>query len=388
VKLPLNYIARNLWTRRLTTLLTAGGMALVVFVFSAVLMLDAGLKKTLVGTGSWDNAIMLRQGAQTEIQSGVSREQTSLVETLPEVARDASGAPLSSKEIVVLIGAPKKGDTKPQNVIVRGMSPNGIILRPQVSLLQGRWMRPGVSEIVVGKNVNSGFANMDVGDSIRFAGREWLVVGVFDGQSSGFDSEAWGDVEQLGQAFRRVAYSSIVVKLTDGEALSRIQKSIEGDVRLKLDVKAEPAFYEEQSKALSTFLSILGLALSIIFSIGAIIGAAITMYSAVASRVGEIGTLRALGFRRASILWAFLGESVLLALLGGVFGLAVASFLQLFTVSTLNFTSFSQLSFGFHLTPDIVVKSIMFAIVMGVIGGFLPSFKAARMEIVDSLRSG
>jgi putative ABC transport system permease protein len=388
VKLPLNYIARNLWTRRLTTVLTAGGMALVVFVFSAVLMLDAGLKKTLVGTGSWDNAIMLRQGAQTEIQSGISRDQASLIETLPDVARDATGAPLSSKEIVVLIGAPKKGDTRPQNVIVRGLSPNGIVLRPQVSLISGRWMQPGASEIVVGKNVNRGFANMDVGDSIRFAAREWLVVGVFDGQSSGFDSEAWGDAEQLGQAFRRVAYSSMVVRLADSGALERIQKAIEGDIRLKLDVKAEPAFYEEQSKALSTFLSILGLSLSVIFSIGAIIGAAITMYSAVASRVAEIGTLRALGFRRASILWAFLGESVLLAVCGGVFGLIVASFLQLFTVSTLNFTSFSQLSFGFHLTPDIVAKSILFAVVMGVVGGFLPSFKAARMEIVDSLRAG
>jgi putative ABC transport system permease protein len=388
MKLPLNYIARNLWTRRLTTLLTAGGMALVVFVFSAVLMLDAGLKKTLVGTGSWDNAIMLRQGAQTEIQSGISRDQASLIETLPDVARDATGAPLSSKEIVVLIGAPKKGDTRPQNVIVRGMSPNGIVLRPQVSLIAGRWMQPGASEIVIGKNVNSGFANMDIGDSIRFAAREWLIVGVFDGQSSGFDSEAWGDGEQLGQAFRRVAYSSMVVRLADSSALERIQKAIEGDIRLKLDVKAEPAFYEEQSKALSTFLSILGLSLSVIFSIGAIIGAAITMYSAVASRVAEIGTLRALGFRRASILWAFLGESVLLAVLGGVFGLIVASFLQLFTVSTLNFASFSQLSFGFHLTPDIVVKSIVFAMVMGVVGGFLPSFKAARMEIVDALRAG
>ncbi len=388
MKIPFTYIARNLWNRRLTTALTAGGMALVVFVFAAVLMLDAGLKKTLVGTGSWDNAILLRQGAQTEIQSGVSRDQASLVETLPEVSRDSSGNPLSSKEIVVLIGAPKKGDTKPQNVIVRGMSPNGILLRPQAKLIEGRWMQPGASEIVVGKSVNAGFANMEIGDSIRFAARDWRIVGVFDGQSSGFDSEAWGDVEQLSQAFRRVAYSSMIVRMVDPGALERIQKSIEGDVRLKLDVKAEPAFYEEQSKALSTFLSILGLTLSIIFSIGAIIGAAITMYSAVASRIGEIGTLRALGFRRASILVAFLGESMLLAMVGGLVGLLAASFLQLFTVSTLNFASFSQLAFGFHLTPIIVVQSLVFALVMGVIGGFLPSFKAARMEIVDSLRAG
>ncbi len=388
MKIPFTYIARNLWTRRLTTALTASGMALVVFVFAAVLMLDAGLKKTLVGTGSWDNAILLRQGAQTEIQSGVSRDQAALIETLTEVARDGQGRPLSSKEIVVLIGAPKKGDTKPQNVIVRGLSPVGIDLRPQVKIQEGRWFQPGASEIVVGKSVNANFANMAVGDTIRFAARDWRIVGVFDGQSSGFDSEAWGDVEQLGQAFRRVAYSSMVVKLVDDDALSRLQRAIDGDVRLKLDVKAEPAFYEEQSKALSTFLSILGLTLSIIFSIGAVIGAAITMYSSVASRIGEIGTLRALGFRRASILVAFLGESLLLALVGGLIGLIAASFLQLFTVSTLNFASFSQLAFGFYLTPAIVVQSLIFAIGMGFVGGFLPSFKAARMEIVDSLRAG
>jgi ABC-type antimicrobial peptide transport system permease subunit len=236
--------------------------------------------------------------------------------------------------------------------------------------------------------VNANFADMAVGDTIRFAARDWRIVGVFDGQSSGFDSEAWGDVEQLGQAFRRVAYSSMIVRLVDDSALSRLQKALEGDVRLKLDVKAEPAFYEEQSKALSTFLSILGLTLSIIFSIGAVIGAAITMYSSVASRIGEIGTLRALGFRRASILVAFLGESLLLAMVGGVMGLIAASFLQLFTVSTLNFASFSQLAFGFYLTPAIVIQSLVFAVAMGFVGGFLPSFKAARMEIVDSLRAG
>lgn len=388
MKIPLNYIARNLWTRRLTTALTAGGMALVVFVFAAVLMLDAGLRKTLVGTGSEDNAILLRQGVQTEIQSGVSRDQAALIESQPTVARNARGEPMVSKEIVVLIGAPKKGDTKPQNVVVRGLGEVGIALRPQVRLVSGRWFAPGASEIVVGKSVHAGFEGMDVGQSTRFAGRDWRVVGVFDAASSGFDSEAWGDVEQLGQAFRRIGYSSVIARLSEPAAFERLKSSVEDDVRLKLDVKVEPLFYEEQSKALSTFLSILGLALSMIFSIGAIIGAAITMYAAVSNRIGEIGTLRALGFRRASILWAFLLESVLLALLGGVVGLGCASFLQLFTVSTMNFASFSQLSFGFHLTPKIATQSMLFSIIMGMIGGFLPSLRAARMEIVDALRAG
>ena len=388
MKIPFSYISRNLWTRRLTTLLTAGGMALVVFVFSAVLMLDAGLKKTLVGTGSFDNVILLRQGVQTEIQSSVSRDQAALIETNPSVARNSKGEALVSKEIVALIGAPKKGDNKPQNVVVRGLTEVGAGLRPQVKLIEGRWFSPGASEIVVGKSVNTGFENMDLGQSTRFAGRDWRVVGVFDAGSSGFDSEAWGDVEQIGQAFRRFGYSSVIARLIDRGQFERLKSDIEADVRLKLDVKVEPLFYEEQSKALSTFLSILGLALSFIFSIGAVIGAAITMYAAVANRTGEIGTLRALGFRRSSILWAFLGESILLALVGGVIGLVAASVLQLFTVSTLNFTSFSQLSFGFYLTPVIALQTILFAAVMGIVGGFLPSVRAARMEIVDSLRAG
>ncbi|MBL8308962.1 MAG: ABC transporter permease [Burkholderiales bacterium] len=388
MNLPLHYIARNLWTRRLTTALTAGGMALVVFVFAAVLMLDAGLRRTLVGTGSEDNAILLRQGVQTEIQSGVSRDQAALIESQPTVARNAKAEPMVSKEIVVLIGAPKKGDNKPQNVVVRGLGEVGIALRPQVKLIEGRWFAPGASEIVVGKGVHAGFEGMDVGGSTRFAGRDWRIVGVFDGGASAFDSEAWGDVEQLGQAFRRIGYSSVIARLAERSDFARLKASVESDVRLKLDVKVEPLFYEEQSKALSQFLSILGIALSLIFSLGAVIGAAITMYAAVSNRIGEIGTLRALGFRRAAILWAFLLESVLLALLGGVAGLAAASFLQLFTVSTMNFTSFSQLSFGFHLTPGIATQAMVFAAVMGVVGGFLPSLRAARMEIVDALRAG
>lgn len=387
MNLPLAYIARNLWVRRLTTTLTALGMALVVFVFAAVLMLDAGLKRTLAGTGSPDNAILIRQGVQTEIQSGVSREQAALIETLPGVARGARGEPLVSKEIVVLIGKPKRGDSRPQNIVTRGTSPVGIAIRPDVRLSEGRWFTPGANEIVVGKSVARTFEGMALGESTRFAGRDWRVVGVFDAGATGFDSEAWGDVEQLGQAFRRLAYSSVIVRLDDRTAFDGLRAAVEADVRLKLDVKREPDFYEEQSRALSTFLNVLGLALSVIFSIGAVIGAAITMYAAVANRVGEIGTLRALGFRRSAILTAFLGEALLLALVGGVAGLAAASLLQTVTVSTLNFTSFSQLAFGFHLTPAIVVQALVFAAFMGLVGGFLPALRAARLEIVEALRA-
>ena len=386
--IPYSYIFRNLWTRKLTTLLTAGGMALVVFVFAAVLMLDAGLRQTLVSTGTFDNAILLRQAAQTEIQSGIYREQASLIETFPEVARGPDGQPLVSKETLVLINLYKKGGgDKPGNIVVRGMPQMGMLLRPQVSIIDGRAFRTGSSEIIVGKGVHESFEGVEVGQKLRFAGREWTVVGVFDGGKSGFDSEIWGDVEQMMQAFRRTAYSSTIVRLQEPSLFGELRDRVSTDQRLVLDVKQEPLFYEEQSKSLSTFISILGITLSVIFSIGAMIGAMITMYAAVANRTSEIGTLRALGFRRSAILAAFLAESILLALVGGVVGLVLASFLQAFTVTTMNWQSFSQLAFGFHLTLRIVVMTLVFSVFMGFVGGFLPSVRAARLEIVDSLRA-
>jgi ABC-type antimicrobial peptide transport system permease subunit len=387
VKIPLSYIFRNLWTRKLTTALTAGGMALVVFVFAAVLMLDAGLKRTLVGTGSPRNAILLRQSSQTEIQSAVYRDQASLVETLPEVARSASGEPLVSKETVVLIALAKRGTDKPSNVMVRGLPPLGLQLRPQVRIVDGRAFRPGSSEIIVGRGIAESYDGVGIGERLRFAGREWTVVGTFDAGKSGFDSEIWGDVEQMMQAFRRTAYSSVIAELADPSQFPAFERAIATDSRLVLDVKPEPRFYEEQSKSLSQFITVLGVTLSIIFSIGATIGAMITMYAAVSNRTAEIGTLRALGFRRASILAAFLVESILLSLAGGGAGLLLASFLQAFTVTTMNFQSFSQLAFGFDLTRRIVLDTLLFSVLMGIAGGFLPSLRAARLEIVDALRA-
>lgn len=387
MKIPLSYVFRNLWTRKLTTALTAGGMALVVFVFAAVLMLDAGLRRTLVATGSVGNAILLRQSSQTEIQSAISRDQASLVETLPEIARGPDGAPRVSKETVVLIALAKRGTQKPSNVMVRGLPTIGVALRPQVRIVEGRMFRTGSSEIVVGSSIARDFDGVGLGEALRFAGREWTVVGRFDAGKSGFDSEIWGDVDQMIQAFRRNAYSSMVVRLREPSDFDAFAARIATDQRLVLDVKPERVFYEEQSRSLSQFITILGITLSIIFSIGAMIGAMITMYAAVANRTAEIGTLRALGFRRASILGAFLLESILLALVGGVVGLGLASFLQAFTITTMNFQSFSQLAFGFDLTARIVGLTLAFSLLMGLVGGFLPSVRAARLEIVDALRS-
>ena len=387
MKIPLNYIARNLWTRRLTTGLTAAGLALVVFVFATVLMLEEGLKKTLVTTGEYDNVVLIRRASETEVQSGVYRDQATIAASHPAIALGQDGQPLVSKETVVLIALNKRGSEKPANVVIRGVSQLGLTLRPQVKLSSGRMFRPGSSEIIAGSGIAKRFTGAGIGETLRFGQREWTVVGVFDAGNSGFDSEIWGDADQLMQAFRRPVFSSVIVRLNDSREFDAFKKDVETDQRLTLEAKREQTFYADQSKALSTFISILGLTLSIIFSIGAMIGAMITMYASVANRVAEIGTLRALGFKRRNILAAFLAEALLLAMAGGVVGLFFASFMQFLSFSTVNFQSFAELAFGFTLNPAIVIKTLLFALVMGLVGGFLPAVRAARMQIIDSLRA-
>jgi len=385
--IPLSYIARNLAARRLTTILTAGGMALVVYVFATVLMLAAGLEATLVSTGEEDNVVVIRRGSQTEVQSGIDRAQAAIVESLPDIATDASGTRLVSREPVVLINLPKRDSGKASNVVIRGVTAAGRALRPNVRIVEGRMFRPGTSEVVAGRAIADGFKGAGVGETVRFASRDWEVVGVFDGGRTGFDSEIWGDAEQMLQAFRRVNFSSLLFKLNDAERFDDVKRTIENDPRLTLEVKRERRFYADQSEALSKFITYLGTSISVIFSIGAIIGAMITMYASVAARVGEIGTLRALGFSRGAVLAAFLAEALLLGLLGGLAGLAAASAMQALTVSTTNVQTFAVLAFSFTLTPRIVVLSLAFALAMGFVGGFLPAARAARMKIVDALRA-
>lgn len=387
MKIPLSYVARNLWARRLTTALTGAGLALVVFVFATVLMLDEGLRNTMVTTGEYDNVVLVRRGAETEVQSGIDRVQANIAASHPAIARDAAGQPWLSKETVVLISLIKRDSGKPSNVIIRGIAPHALTLRPQVKLTAGRMFRPGASEIIAGASIARRFNGAGIGEKIRFGQREWTVVGLYDAGNSGFDSEIWGDADQLMPAFRRNAYSAMVLRLADSRHFDQFKQDIENDPRLTIDAKREQTFYSDQSKALSTFISVLGLILSIIFSIGAMIGATITMYASVANRVGEIGTLRALGFQRRSILAAFLSESMLLAVVGGVLGLACASLMQFISFSTTNFQSFSELAFGFRLTAAIIVKTLLFSLAMGGIGGFLPALRAARMPIVDALRA-
>ena len=385
--LPISYSFRNLWTRRLTTVLTASGMALVVFVFAAILMLAEGLRKTLVETGSYDNVVVIRKGSNSEVMSGVTRYQASIIETQPEAAIGADGQALLAKEMVVLITLPKKGTNAPSNVVIRGIGASSLALRPQVRLVEGRMPKLGLSEIIAGRSIAERFKGSGIGEILRFGMRDWRVVGIFDAGNTGFNSEIWGDADQLMQAFRRTVYSSVIFKLRDPSEFERVKKRIESDPRLTVEAKRENRFYAEQSERMARFLRILGTSLTIIFSLGAIIGAMITMYSAVATRTGEIGTMRALGFKRISILGAFIIEALLLGLIGGCLGLFLASFLQLLTISTMNFQTFSELAFSFTLTPDIVWKGLGFSLVMGFVGGVLPAIRASRMNIVESLRA-
>jgi ABC-type antimicrobial peptide transport system permease subunit len=385
--LLVSYSFRNLWTRRLTTFLTAGGMALVVFVFASVLMLSEGLKKTLVDTGSYDNAVVIRKAAESEVQSGVERVQASIIESQPEVAVGADGERLVAKELVVLISLPKRGSEKPSNVEIRGIGAHSINLRPQVRLVEGRMPKHGSAEIIAGQGVAKRFKGAGLGETIRFGMRDWTVVGIFDAGNTGFSSEIWGDADQFMQAFRRPVYSSVIFRLANPSDFDKFKARIESDPRLSVDTKRENKYYADQSEMMAKFLRILGISLTAIFSLGAVIGAMITMYAAVSNRVGEIGTLRALGFQKRNIYLAFLMESLLLGFIGGCAGLFLASFLQFFTISTMNWQTFSELAFSFSLTPEIIWKSLAFSLVMGLVGGLLPAFRAANMNIIEALRT-
>ena len=385
--IPISYSYRNLWARRLTTVLTASGMSLVVFVFAAVLMLAEGLQKTLVQTGSFDNVIVIRKGSQSEVQSGINRIQASIVETRPEVAIADNGKPFLAKEMVVLITLPKRGSGKPSNVVIRGIGGFSLALRPQTKLIEGRMPKSGSSEVAAGLSVAKRFKGAGIGEHLHFGMRDWTVVGIFDAGTTAYSSEIWGDADQLMQTFRRPVYSSLLFRLRDPQWFSKLKERIESEPRLTVEVKRETRYYLDQSEVMAKFLRILGMTLTTIFSIGAMIGAMITMYAAVASRTSEIGTLRALGFSRKSILLAFLMESMFLGLVGGLVGLFTASFMQFITVSTVNWQTFSELAFTFTLTGNIAYQAVLFSIIMGFIGGFLPAIRASRMNIAEALRA-
>lgn len=385
--IPFSYIWRNIWSHKITTAFTVFGIMLVVFVFTAVLMLSDGLRQTMVSTGSDDNVIIIRESAQTEVQSIIYRDQADIVSTMPEIATAKDGLPLFTNEIYVLIALEKRDGDGRDNVVTRGVSDKSLELRPNVKIVEGRMWREGTSEIIAGKSAAADFKGCGVGETVRFGARDWTVVGVFDAGGTAFDSEIWGDIDQMMAAFRRPVYSSLTFRLNNPADFEAVKQKIEDDRRLPLEVKREKEYYASQSGFMSAFITWLGGTASVLFGLAAMVGAAITMYAAVARRTREIGTLRALGFSRFSILRTFLIEALLISLVGGVLGLVAASFLGFMQVSMTNWETFSNLAFNFHLNASIVINSLIFALVMGLVGGFFPAVRAARKKIVDALRA-
>jgi putative ABC transport system permease protein len=388
MQIPLKYITRSSTARRLTTGITMLGVALVVFVFAAVLMMANGVQRTLRSTGSDDNVIVVRKAAMSEIMSILDREAAAIMVNLPYVARFADGRPMSSREVVVIINLDKLGGEGISNVTVRGVEEPAFDLRPQMRIVQGRMFRWGAREVIAGAGITDRFAGAQIGEQVKFGGDTWSVVGIFAAEGSGFESELWGDLNQIADAFQRTSLSTVTFRLRDPAEFGDVVGAFESDNRLQYFApKREKQFFEEQSEMMATFIRILGLFITVIFSAGAMIGAMITMYGAVANRTVEIGTLRALGFYRRSILLAFLLESLFLSLGGGLIGLGIASLLQFFTISTLNFGSFSELAFSFALSPSIIASSLGFSLLMGLLGGFLPAVGAARLNIIQALRA-
>ena len=388
MRIPVKYILRSSSARRLTTLITILGVALVVFVFTAVLMMANGIQETLRSTGSDDNVTIARKAAMSEIMSIIDREAAGIMVNMPQVVRSADGRPISSKEVVVIINLAKVGTDGISNVTVRGVEEAAFQLRPQVRVVEGRMFQWGAREIIVGAGITNRFVGARIGEKVKFGGDLWTVVGMFDTEGSGFDSEIWGDLNQIADAFKRSSFSTVTFRMNNPENITELTTAFDADNRLQHFIaKREKKFFEEQSEMMATFIRILGIFITIIFSTGATIGAMITMYGAVANRIVEIGTMRALGFYRRSILIAFLAESCFLSFAGGLLGLGLASLLQFFTISTLNLGSFTELAFSFALSPSIVVASLGFSLLMGLIGGFLPAVRAARLDIIHALRA-
>jgi ABC-type antimicrobial peptide transport system permease subunit len=389
MKIPLKYTLRNFKTRKLTTGITITGIALVVFVFAAVLMMAYGVQKTLKTTGQPDNVMVFRKAASSEISSIIDPGTQDIIRSLPHIAKDAAGNSEISFEPVVVINLEIFSGGL-SNITVRGVSPAIGKIRPQMRILNGRMFNWGMRELIVGESISKRFRDTQLGSFVKIAGDYWKIVGIFTTDGSGFDSEIWGDGLQLDNAFKRgTTVSTITLKLDNVQNFAAFKSIFESDRRLQqFEPQIEQEYFEDQSRVMATFIRVLGIFVTIIFSFGATIGATITMYAAVSNRTVEIGTLRSLGFSRRSILSAFLIESLLITLIGGAIGLIVASFLQFFSISTLNFGSFAELTFSFALSPSIIISSLIFAVFMGFIGGFLPSVRAARLNIVNALRAG
>jgi putative ABC transport system permease protein len=388
MKIPLSYNARSLLQRPASTALTALGIALVVAVFIGMLALANGFRAALIRTGSAQNVLVLRRGADSELSSGLDRQSADILASSPHIASGADGKPMVSPEVYVLIPLPRVGQdtTVLANVVVRGVSAAAWTVRNNLQIDEGRKPESGKAEICVGQKIAGRFDHTAVGDKLHFAGRDWNVVCRFSAGGSAFESEIWGENEQFMPVFRVEAFQSVTFRLKDPGSFDEAKRTLEADRRLTVDVHRESDFYTQQSQLLGRILQILALVITSIMAIGAIFGAINTMYAAVASRSHEIAVLLTLGFHPRSVLASFLAESALIAIVGGVIGGLLALPVNGIVTSTTNWASFSEIAFSFRITPVLLLAGLVFAVVMGLVGGFFPAWRAARMQVVEALR--
>ena len=385
--IPLRYTYLSLLVRKATTLATSFGIALTVFVLASSLMMSAGVKKTLGAAGREDVAIVLRKGSDAELGSAIEDPQVGLIRAMPGVKKD-DNVPIGAGEVVMVIALEKFGAEGVANVQIRGVGDVSRKLRPNVKIVEGRDASPGSDEVIVGRGINGRFRGVKVGESFEVKrNRSVTVVGVFEDNGSSHESEMWVDLDTLRSAFgRQGAVSSVRVLLDQPSSFESFQLAVEQDKRLGLHALRETKFYENQSEGTSLFISILGTVIAVCFSVGAMIGATITMYASVANRQREIGTLRALGFSRFSILVCFLVESVLLAFGGGLVGAMASLAMGTVKFSMINFSSWSEMTFALDPKPELVATSVLCAGIMGVLGGFLPAIRASGVSPLAAMR--
>lgn len=388
--IPVTYNVRSLFVRKTTTIATAVGIGLVVFVLASALMLSAGITKTLVTAGRPDQAIVLRKGSDTELASSIETPTANLILAAPGVKRDERGTAIGAGEVVIVLAMDKLGGAEGQisNVQVRGIPEATLKLRSDAHVVAGRPPTPGTDEVMIGKGIVGRFRGMDLGQHFDLKkNRPVNVVGVFEAGGSSFESEVWADIDTVRSAFGRNGLSSsVTVRLESPLKFDVFKATMEGDKQLGLEALRESDYYRKQSSDTSVFIKVIGAVISIFFSAGAMIGAVITMFAAVAQRQREIGTLRALGFSRRSILASFLFESVLLATIGGVLGIIGALFMSFAKISMMNFATWQEITFGFDPDPKLLLGALLAGCGMGVVGGFLPAIRAAWIEPVKAIR--
>jgi putative ABC transport system permease protein len=387
VAIPIIYNIRSVRARWTSTIVAVLGIAGTVGVFVAMLSLAKGFQATLVSSGSPDNALIVRGGATSEMTSGVNLDAVKIIQDAPGIARGGDG-PLVTPEAVLMAPIPLVSTGTEANVELRGVSPNVLDIRKQIKIVQGRMFKPGLAEVIVGKNANTTYSGLTLGNTIPLGTQHFQVVGVFDAGGSSFDSEVWGDAHLFAGAYGRPdnTFQSVTVHLTSPAALTQLKDAVTTDPRLNVDVSREIDYYAKQSTAMTSLITILGTFVASIMAIGAVFGALNTMYSAVADRGREIATMRALGFGGPAVVFSFLVEALLISFVGGLLGCLAVLRLNGLTTSTINFQTFSNLAFAFKITPDLIIGGIAFALIMGVVGGIFPAIRAARLPVATALR--